>query len=46
MTDSTNATRFRCWRWLIRSIGVIVPRRLAAGVEAELRYRETSSIKA
>ncbi|HEX5081828.1 MAG TPA: ABC transporter permease [Blastocatellia bacterium] len=38
-------TRFRFWLWLIRVIGVIVPRRLRADWrqewEAELRYRET-----
>src|SRR6185369_15815792 len=37
-------TRFRFWLWLIRLIGVIVPRRLRADWrqewEAELRYRE------
>src|SRR5262245_49378683 len=36
--------RFRFWLWLIRAIGVIVPRRLRANWrqewEAELRYRE------
>src|SRR5919198_4480130 len=36
---------FRFWLWLIRVIGVIVPRRLRADWrqewEAELRYRET-----
>src|SRR5262245_4173158 len=36
---------FRFWRWVIRVIGVIVPRRLRADWrqewEAELRYRET-----
>src|SRR5215510_312105 len=35
---------FRFWRWLIRFIGVIVPRRFPflakAGAEAELEYRE------
>src|SRR5215467_16055832 len=35
----------RPWLWLVRLIGVIVPRRLRAGWrqewEAELRYRET-----
>ncbi|HKC87510.1 MAG TPA: hypothetical protein VKG02_16105, partial [Blastocatellia bacterium] len=35
---------FRFWRWLIRFIGVIVPRRLRARFrqewEAELEYRE------
>src|SRR5262245_25376665 len=35
---------FRFWLWLIRTIGVIVPRRLRAdwrqGWEAELRHRE------
>jgi len=42
MTNSTHKTRF--WLWLIRVIGVIVPRRLRADWrqewEAELRYRE------
>ncbi|HKQ89343.1 MAG TPA: ABC transporter permease [Blastocatellia bacterium] len=37
-------TRFRFWLWLIRMIGVIVPRRLRANWrrewEAELRHRE------
>ena len=37
-------TRFRFWLWLIRIVGVIVPRRLRADWrqerEAELRYRE------
>ena len=45
MADMTRTTRFRFWIWLIRVIGVIVPRRLRAGWrqewEAELRYRET-----
>src|ERR671930_2102828 len=44
MTEATRTTRFRCWRWLIAVIGVIVPRRLRADWrqegEAELRYRE------
>ncbi|HEV2667952.1 MAG TPA: hypothetical protein VG324_23745, partial [Blastocatellia bacterium] len=44
MTDTTQTTRFRLWLWLIRAIGVIVPRRLRADWrqewEAELRYRE------
>ena len=44
MTDATRTTRFRFWLWLIRVIGVIVPRRLRADWrqewEAELRYRE------
>src|SRR2546423_5869625 len=44
MAGSTNTTRFRFWLWLIRVIGVIVPRRLRADWrqewEAELRYRE------
>ncbi len=44
MTQPTPTTRVRCWRWLIRVIGVIVPRRLRADWwqewEAELRYRE------
>ena len=44
MTDLTRTTRFRFWLWLIRFIGVIVPRRLRADWrqewEAELRYRE------
>ncbi|MEK6410734.1 MAG: ABC transporter permease [Acidobacteriota bacterium] len=45
MTDATRTTRFRFWLWLIRMIGVIVPRRLRADWrqewEAELCYRET-----
>jgi predicted permease len=44
MVDSTSTTRFRFWLWLIRAIGVIVPRRLRPDWrqewEAELRYRE------
>src|SRR5881397_619182 len=44
MTDATRTTRFRFWLWLIRVIGVIVPRRLRSDWrqewEAELRYRE------
>ncbi|MGE0128677.1 MAG: ABC transporter permease [Blastocatellales bacterium] len=44
MADSTDTTRSRFWLWLIRLIGVIVPRRLRADWrqewEAELRYRE------
>jgi len=44
MADSTQTTRFRFWLWLIRMIGVIVPRRLRADWrrewEAELRHRE------
>jgi putative ABC transport system permease protein len=44
MTDATRVNRFRFWLWLIRAIGVIVPRRLRADWrqewEAELRYRE------
>jgi predicted permease len=44
MADSTNTTWFRFWRWLIRFIGVIVPRRFRARFrqewEAELEYRE------
>jgi len=39
-----DTTRFRFWLWLIRLVGVIVPRRLRADWrqewEAELRYRE------
>jgi len=42
--DSTGTTRFRFWLWLIRLIGVIVPRRLRADWkqewEAELIHRE------
>jgi putative ABC transport system permease protein len=45
MADASNKIRFRFWLWLIRAVGVIVPRRLRAGWrqewEAELRYRET-----
>jgi predicted permease len=44
MADSTPSTRFRFWLWLIRVLGVLVPRRLRADWrqewEAELRYRE------
>ena len=44
MSGSRQTTRFRFWLWLIRLIGVIVPRRLRADWrqewEAELRYRE------
>src|SRR5262245_64136350 len=42
--NSTQTTRFRFWRWLIRFSGVIVPRRFRARFrqewEAELQYRE------
>jgi putative ABC transport system permease protein len=44
MHRSKQKTRFRFWTWLIRLIGVIVPRRLRADWrqewEAELRHRE------
>jgi putative ABC transport system permease protein len=44
MAGSTQTSRFRFWLWLIRVIGVIVPRRQRADWkqewEAELRYRE------
>ena len=44
MANSTPTTRFRFWFWLIRMIGVIVPRRLRVDWrkewEAELRHRE------
>src|SRR5262245_6689962 len=44
MADSTPTTRFRFWLWLIRFIGVIVPRRFRDRFrqewEAELEYRE------
>src|ERR1051326_2730082 len=44
MSDSTQTTRFRFWLWLIKLIGIIVPRRLRADWqqewEAELHYRE------
>jgi len=44
MADSSPTTRFRFWLWLIRAIGVIVPRRLRADWrrewEAELWRRE------
>ena len=44
MAETTRTTRVRFWLWLIRVIGVIVPRRLRADWkqewEAELRYRE------
>jgi putative ABC transport system permease protein len=45
MADASNTTRFRFWLWLIRVIGVLVPRGLRAGWrqewEAELLYRES-----
>ena len=45
MAGSMKTTRFRFWFWLIKLIGVIVPRRLRADWrqewEGELRYRET-----
>ncbi len=45
MNDLMRTKRFRFWLWLIRVIGVIVPRRLRADWrqewEAELRYRKT-----
>jgi predicted permease len=45
MARTTRTIRFRFWLWLIRVVGVIVPRRLRADWrqewEAELRYRET-----
>ena len=45
MTVSAKTTRFRFWLWLIRFVGLIVPRRLRADWrqewEAELRTRET-----
>jgi putative ABC transport system permease protein len=44
MDKATRTKRFRFWLWLIRTIGVIVPRRLRADWrrewEAELRHRE------
>jgi putative ABC transport system permease protein len=44
MANLAQTTRFHFWLWLIRVIGVIVPRRLRADWrqewEAELRYRE------
>jgi len=44
MTGEIPTTRFRFWLWLIKVIGLIVPRRLRADWrqewEAELRYRE------
>jgi len=44
MVIVTRTTHFRFWLWLIRVIGVIVPRRLRADWrqewEAELQYRE------
>src|SRR2546425_8886748 len=44
MADANRITRFRFWLWLIRAVGVIVPRRLRANWrrewEAELRHRE------
>jgi len=44
MGETTSTSRFRFWLWLIRLIGVIVPRRLRADWrqewEAELSHRE------
>src|SRR5262245_54402151 len=44
MASSKPTTRFRFWLWLIRAVGVIVPRRLRANWrrewEAELLHRE------
>ena len=44
MTEARRTTRFRLWLWVIRLIGVIVPRRLRADWrqewEAELNHRE------
>src|SRR5262245_62344746 len=44
MANANKTTHFRIWLWLIRMVGVIVPRRLRAGWrqewEAELRHRE------
>ena len=46
MADATRTARFQFWLWLIRTIGVFVPRRLRADWrqewEAELRSREAS----
>src|SRR5262245_13201159 len=44
MADPVRISRLRFWLWLIRAIGVIVPRRLRGNWrrewEAELRHRE------
>src|SRR5215468_2682388 len=44
VANSAQTTRFRFWRWVIRFIGVIVPRRFHIRFrqewEAELEYRE------
>src|SRR5215470_1992836 len=44
MANSILTTRVRFWLWLIRAVGVLVPRRLRADWrqewEAELRFRE------
>jgi predicted permease len=44
MAEEKQTTRFHLWRWLIRFIGVVVPRRFRARFrqewEAELEYRE------
>jgi len=44
MTETTQTTRVRYWLWLLRFVGLIVPRRLRADWrqewEAELRWRE------
>src|SRR5262252_6654861 len=45
MAGAMRITRFRFWRWLIRFIGVVVPRRFRYRFrqewEAELEYRES-----
>jgi putative ABC transport system permease protein len=49
MAASRQTTRFRFWRWLIRFIGLIVPRRLRADWrqewEAELQWREQQLVE-
>jgi putative ABC transport system permease protein len=49
MTNTNHTIRIRCWLWLIRLVGVIVPRRLRADWqqewEAELRHREALLIE-
>src|SRR5215212_8862570 len=44
MADTAHTIRFRFWLWLIRAVGMIVPRRLRTDWrqewEAELHYRE------
>jgi hypothetical protein len=46
MTVSTNTPRFRFWLWLIRFVGLIVPRRLRADwlLEREAAVAPTQNV--